>query len=181
MKKTKLFALALFCFATKVVFAQSYSLRSNLIGLATTNLNAEVSMTLNKKWSLHVPVQYNPFKFSKNRQFRNFYIAPGVRYWFLQSYIGGFVGIYGTAGTYSIGNILGNKYRYEGDAYGISLSFGKAYQLSRNWDLEWELGAGALWLAYDKYRCKRCGDLVNSKHMWTFLPTRAALNFVYLF
>ena len=80
------------------VSAQSYSLRTNVIGLATTNLNLEASMTLNRKWSLHLPVQYNPFKFGRNRQFRNFYAAPGVRYWLLESYMGGFIGMYGTAG-----------------------------------------------------------------------------------
>ena len=37
------------------VSAQSYSLRTNVIGLATTNLNLEASMTLNRKWSLHLP------------------------------------------------------------------------------------------------------------------------------
>ena len=58
------------------VSAQSYSLRSNILGLTTTNLNLEASMTLNRKWSLHLPVQYNPFKFGSNRQFRNFYAAP---------------------------------------------------------------------------------------------------------
>ena len=88
---------------------------------------------------------------------------------------------YGTAGTYSVGNLFGSKYRYEGEGYGVSVSFGKAYQLSKSWNFEWEIGAGAVWLDYDKYWCKRCGDLVNSKHVWSFLPTRAALNFVYLF
>lgn len=51
------------------VSAQSYSLRTNVIGLATTNLNLEASMTLNRKWSLHLPVQYNPFKFGVTRNF----------------------------------------------------------------------------------------------------------------
>ena len=140
------------------VSAQSYSLRTNVIGLATTNLNLEASMTLNRKWSLHLPVQYNPFKFGRNRQFRNFYAAPGVRYWLLESYMGGFIGMYGTAGTFSVGN-----------------------QIGRRWNLEWEAGAGAVWLAYDKYLCKRCGDLVGQEYGWHFLPTRAALNVVYLF
>ena len=98
MKKKKNLLLALLCCAGVTVSAQSYSLRTNVLGLATTNLNVEASMTLSRKWSFHLPVQYNPFKFSKNRQFRNFYVAPGVRYWLLQSYIGGFVGVYGTAG-----------------------------------------------------------------------------------
>lgn len=102
-------------------------------------------------------------------------------YWLLQSYIGGFVGVYGTAGTYSVGNLFGSKYRYEGESYGVSISIGRAYQLSKSWNFEWEIGAGALWMDYDKYLCKRCGDLVSRKHEWAFLPTRAALNFVYLF
>ena len=76
--------LLAFCLA---VSAQSYSLRTNVIGLATTNLNIEGSMTLSRKWSLHLPLQYNPFKFGNNRQFRNFYAAPGARYWLLESYM----------------------------------------------------------------------------------------------
>ena len=128
-----------------------------------------------------MPVQYNPFKFGRNRQFRNFYAAPGARYWLLESYMGGFIGMYGTAGMYSVGNLFGSKYRYEGEGYGVGLSVGKAYQIGRRWNLEWEVGAGAVWLAYDKYLCKRCGDLVDSDYGWHFLPTRAALNLVYLF
>ena len=51
--------------------AQFYSARTNLIGLATGNINLEGSMTLNRRWSLHLPVQYNPFVFKDNRQFRH--------------------------------------------------------------------------------------------------------------
>jgi hypothetical protein len=68
-----------------------------------------------------------------------------------------------------------------GESYGVSISIGRAYQLSKSWNFEWEIGAGALWMDYDKYLCKRCGDLVSRKHEWAFLPTRAALNIVYLF
>lgn len=66
--------------------AQFYSARTNLIGLATGNINLEGSMTLNRRWSLHLPVQYNPFVFKDNRQFRNLTVMPGVRYWFVESY-----------------------------------------------------------------------------------------------
>ena len=50
------------------VSAQFYSLRTNVAALATGNLNAEFSMTLNRKWSVHLPLQYCPFKFNANRQ-----------------------------------------------------------------------------------------------------------------
>ena len=71
----KAFLLAGFLACGLAVSAQSYSLRTNILGLATANLNLEASMTLDRKWSLHLPLQYNPFKFSKNRQFRNFYVC----------------------------------------------------------------------------------------------------------
>mgnify|MGYP002577225924 CR=1 FL=1 len=180
MRKSLLLICGLLALALSAP-AQSYSLRTNVLGLGTANLNLEGSMTLGRKWSLHLPLQYNPFKFSQNRQFRNFYAAPGVRYWLLESYMGGFVGMYGTAGTYSVGNLFGSKYRYEGEGYGLGVSIGRSYQLGRQWNMEWEVGAGAVWLAYDKYLCKRCGDLVGRDYGWRFLPTRAALNLVYLF
>ena len=117
MKKRSFLLGSLLAFALGVS-AQSYSLRTNVLGLATTNLNLEASMTLGRKWSLHLPVQYNPFRFSRNRQFRNLYVAPGVRYWLLESYMGPFIGMHGTAGTYSVGNLFGSRYRYEGEGYG---------------------------------------------------------------
>ena len=79
------------------VSAQFYSLRTNVAALATGNLNAEFSMTLNRKWSVHLPLQYCPFKFNANRQWRNIYTSPGVRYWLRESYTGGFIGLHGVA------------------------------------------------------------------------------------
>ena len=71
MRSKRKLILTLLCFTGITVSAQSYSLRTNVLGLATTNLNVEASMTLSRKWSVHLPVQYNPFKFANNRQFRN--------------------------------------------------------------------------------------------------------------
>ena len=180
MKKKIRMAAALLCLSMPAS-AQFYSLRTNVIGLATANLNAELSMTLTRKWSLHLPVQYNPFRFGDNKQFRNLYAAPGVRYWLRESYTGGFVGLYGTAATYSVGGLFGSKFRYEGEGYGLGISIGRAYTLGKRWNFEWELGAGALWLDYDKYACKHCGAWKAHESEWRVLPTRAALNFVYLF
>ncbi len=179
-KKRILLASVVLC-STLHSAAQFYSVRTNLVGLATTNLNIEASMTLNRNWSLHVPVQYNPFVFKDNRQFRNFYIAPGVRYWFLESYNSTFVGAHIAAAEYGIGNLFGNKYRYEGSGIGAGISIGHAYTLGKKWNIEWEIGVGAIWLDYDKYQCKRCGDLVEHKREWRVLPTRTAINLVYLF
>ncbi|MCO7113088.1 DUF3575 domain-containing protein [Bacteroides uniformis] len=65
-------SLVLFLCSTQC-FGQFYSARTNILGLVTGNLNAEFGMTLNKKFSLHLPVQYNPFIYSKsnNTKFQN--------------------------------------------------------------------------------------------------------------
>ncbi len=181
MRKKKIFLAAIFCGFALIGRAQSYSLRTNIVGLASANLNIEASMTLNRNWSLHVPLQYNPFIIHDRKQFRNFYMAPGARYWFLQSYIGSFIGMYGTGAVYSIGNLFGNKHRYEGSAYGLGVSFGHAYQLSRRWNFEWEVGAGLSWVKYKRFECYKCGDLLSREEGLRFLPNRVALNFVYLF
>ena len=160
--------------------AQFYSVRTNMLGLATTNLNLEGSMTLNRKWSLHVPLQYNPFILGDNRQFRNLTIAPGVRYWLLESYSNKFIGFHALASTYSIGNIW-DKYRYEGDAFGAGISVGRAYPIARSWNIEWELGAALAWLRYDKYKCKECGAYIGKEYECRIIPSRIALNLVYLF
>ena len=75
-------SLVLFLCSTQC-FGQFYSARTNILGLVTGNLNAEFGMTLNKKFSLHLPVQYNPFIYSKsnNTKFQNLTVLPGVRYW----------------------------------------------------------------------------------------------------
>ena len=160
--------------------AQFYSARTNLIGLATGNINLEGSMTLNRRWSLHLPVQYNPFVFKDNRQFRNLTVMPGVRYWFVESYSNFFVGMNTLASGYSIGRIW-NKKRYEGEGYGIGLSIGKAYPLSKTWNIEWELGGAADWARYNEYRCRECGAFLGRKHGWYLIPSRVALNMIYLF
>lgn len=181
MKKYSLLLAFFFAIGFQQSFSQSYSVRTNIIGISTTNLNIEGSIAIDRKWSIHLPIQYNPFVFKNNKQFRNFYFSPGVRYWFLESYIGPYIGIYGTVAQYSVGNLFGNRYRYEGDAYGFGLSIGRAYQLSNKWNMEWELGYGLSRLNYTKYVCKECGDRLYDYKGWKFIPTRVALNFVYLF
>ena len=79
MKRKILFIMTLFIIITTAK-AQFYSARTNLVGLATGNINLELSMTLNRDWTAHIPVQYNPFVLNNNRQFRNLTAMPGVRY-----------------------------------------------------------------------------------------------------
>ena len=179
MKRKILFIMTLFIIITTAK-AQFYSARTNLVGLATGNINLELSMTLNRDWTAHIPVQYNPFVLNNNRQFRNLTAMPGVRYWFQESYINNFIGMYAVASRYHFGQIWDDK-RYDGQAYGVGFSYGKSYQLSTRWNFEWELGAGVVWSEFEKYKCKKCGQKLGKENGIYLVPTRIAANIIYLF
>lgn len=160
--------------------AQFYSARTNLIGLATGNINLEGSMTLNRRWSLHLPVQYNPFVFKDNRQFRNLTVMPGVRYWFVESYSNFFVGMNTLASGYSIGG-YGTRNVMREKATASASPSARPTPLSKTWNIEWELGGAAVWARYNEYRCRECGAFLGRKHGWYLIPSRVALNMIYLF
>lgn len=76
------FACVLACLVySDKVSAQFYSVRTNLVGLGTGNLNVEGSMAFSTHWSAHLPVQYNPFRLWDDGKLKNFTVQPGVRYW----------------------------------------------------------------------------------------------------
>ena len=170
--------MTILCFCPKHLQAQFYSLSTNIPASVSSNINLEFSMTLNRKWSAHLPVYYNPFVFSDNKKLQNFILMPGVRYWVLESYINGFFGI----------NAIGSKYhftwqdrRYEGQAYGAGISTGYAWMLSRRWNLEVEAGIGLIWADYRLYPCEKCGQKIRDEHRWYVVPNKLALSMVYLF
>ena len=165
------------CFSGKLQ-AQFYSAGTNIPVLGTATLNAELSMTLDRWHSIHLPVYYNPFVFSGNKKIQNFTLLPGVRRWALESYIGGFIGV----------NAIGSKYhftwknnRYKGQAYGMGISAGYALMLSPRWNLEAELGIGLVWADYEKYPCEKCTRKIEDESGWHAVPNKVGISLVYLF
>ncbi|SHG41513.1 DUF3575 domain-containing protein [Dysgonomonas macrotermitis] len=179
--KKNIFTCALmtfFCFCASQLQAQSYSLGANIPAWGTATINAEISMALDRKWSLHLPVYYNPFVFKDNKKLQNFTLMPGARYWLLESYVNGFIGV----------NAIGSKYhiswkdsRYEGVAFGMGVSMGYAWLLSPRWNLEIEGGAGLVRADYTEYECQECGRQKREHSRWVAVPNRLALSFIYLF
>lgn len=177
-KYLKNLLLLAFIISASQIQAQSYSVKTNVLGLATSNLNVELSMALSRRVSIHLPVTYNPFVFSNNRKMQNLTFQPAVRYWFLESYARRFIGVSAIASTY---HISGKKYRYEGKGYGIGLSYGYSMLLSPHWNLEFEGGIGAVRADYTKYTCKKCGKKLGEEQKWYVLPTKLSVSIVYLF
>lgn len=184
MRTKKALTLMLIALSSMTVRAQFYSLRTNLIGDATLNLNAELSMTANRRWSFHFPVQYNPFMYNKdmyeNRKARNLTIEPGVRYWLRESYNRAFVGVMGIASRFDLCHIW-DEYRYDGYALGLGAAFGYAWPIAKRWNFELEGGPGIVYASYNKYKCKHCGKKLGHESGLYLIPARVSASFVYLF
>lgn len=68
------------------VSVQFYSVCTNIVGLATGNINIEGFMALSSHWSVHLPLQYNPFNLWNDGKLKNITVSPGVRYWMRETY-----------------------------------------------------------------------------------------------
>ncbi|ERI81356.1 hypothetical protein HMPREF1981_03258, partial [Bacteroides pyogenes F0041] len=76
---------------------------------------------------------------------------------------------------------FGHRYRYEGTAWGGGISAGWVHPLSRRWNLEFELGGGIVWADWERFQCVHCGKRVDKGKGVRLVPTRTAINLVYLF
>lgn len=163
-----------------VVKAQKYSLRTNLLGLATTNLNLEAGLAVGRQWSVHVPVTYNPFVLSTDKRFQNLTVEPGARYWFLETFSQSFIGFQALYSRFHVGGLT-NDYRYDGSGVGVGISYGYSRVLKNRWNIEFEAGLGVFGADYDKYRCKECGEWLGKEKKVFLIPSKVSVALVYLF
>lgn len=178
MKKNLI--LFLFALSAPVLHAQFYSVKTNLLGLATGNINVEGAVSIHRNWSLHLPVTYNPFIYSNEKRMQHVTLLPGARYWFLESFSRHFLGFQAICSRFHVGG-LWDKFRYDGQGYGAGLSYGYAKLLSRRLNFEFEAGLGLVYGDYTKYECKRCGLPIQKERKPHLIPTRLGLSLVYLF
>ena len=103
MKKVSLlilFMLGCILFESK---AQKVALKSNLLYDATTTMNLGMELGLARKWTLDIPVNYNPWKPSDGKRLRHWGIQPEVRYWFCERFRRTFIGIHGHYADFNVG------------------------------------------------------------------------------
>ncbi len=176
------------------VMAQKAAVKTNLLYDATTTINLGVEFGLAPKWTLDVSGNYNPWTFSNNKKWKHWLVQPEARYWFCNKMMGHFVGVHALGGQYNVGNVdadfkfLGTDFsqlkdhRYEGWMVGAGVAYGYAWALSKHWNLEAEIGLGYVYTRYDKYKCEKCGEKVESDKGHHYVgPTKAAVNLVYVF
>ena len=177
-----LFILGLFPAESK---AQKIAVKSNLLYDATTTMNLGLEVALVRRWTLDIPVNYNPWKFDETR-LKHWGIQPELRYWFCESFNRTFVGLHAHYADFNVGGLPGlfsenmQKNRYQGHLYGGGLSVGHSWILKKRWSIEASIGLGYARIEYEKYPCAECGSRLKSDTRNYFGPTKVGISLIYL-
>lgn len=167
----------------------TFGLKTNLPywGTATFNLGGELRLAT--RWTVEAEIGVNPFSGrhddgSYGRSLKHLRVHPEVRYWFCEAFHKSFVGLHVPFLVYNFSDVkvldLENE-RRQGWGTGIGVSYGYQWLLHEHWNLEATLGVGYLYLNYDKFPCKNCGQKQTDLHRHYFGPTQAAISLIYIF
>ena len=158
-------------------------LKSNLVYDITTTLNIGIEYRFLDYLSFDFSINYNPWTFSKNKKLKHILFQPELRYWINKPYNKHFVGGHILYSHYNVGNLpFGslNNYRYQGDGYGLGISYGYQCPLFPGWNLEATIGVGYIYFDYARYDCETCGQELGNGHKNYFGPTKIGLSLIYI-
>ena len=150
-------------------YAQKVALKSNLLYDATATMNLGLEFGLARKWTLDVPVNYNPWKPDNGRRLRHWGIQPEIRYWFCERW---------PDWSFVSGKMQQN--RYQGHLYGAGFSVGHSWILKKRWSIEASLGLGYAYIVYEKYPCTTCGTKSKDTSKNYLGPTKASVSLIYV-
>lgn len=193
MMKTKFFFVAtlllMFAICTRAQVQQSgrtylpkFALKTNALYWATTTPNLGIEFGLAPKMTMDISANYNPWKFSRDRQLKHWLIQPELRYWLCERFNGSFFGLHGFYADVDVSNLnvfgMGH-YRYDGKVYGGGISYGYQWIIGKRWSMEAVIGVGYARLDYDKYARGDHGEKLGHSTKNYVGPTKAALSFIY--
>lgn len=188
MKKVLILTLfMLVCLATESK-AQRLAVKSNLLYDATTTMNLGLEIGLARKWTLEVPVNYNPWKLKDGARLRHWGVQPEARYWFCERFRRTFVGLHGHYADFNVGAWPNWSFvsqnmqdsRYQGHLYGGGISVGRSWIVNKRWSIEASAGAGYAHIVYDKFPCGQCGTKLKEGSKNYFGPTKASIALIYM-
>lgn len=166
--------------------ARKFSASANLLGYACLGtMNAELSYSPARHWSITAGARYNPWTFhtpgqGKQFQLRQQSYALGARYWPWHVYSGWWIAGKLRYQEYNMGGIISRRTE-EGDRAGAGLAAGYAYMLSENLNLEFGIGFWGGVKRYKVYSCPACGMTVSSGTKGFFLPDDLMVSISYVF
>ena len=172
MKLKLLIALLFGVFVTMNARAQEVAIKTNLLYDATATVNLGVEIGIAPKWSLDLSGNLNAWNIDEDTKWRHWLAQPEVRYWFCDRFTRHFLGFHALAGQYNIGGLKNNfkflgtdfsqlsNNRFQGWGAGAGIAYGYAMILGKHWNLEFELGVGYIYSAYDIFECSGSWNLI---------------------
>ena len=164
-------------------YLPKFAIKTNALYWATSTPNLGFEIGLAKKLTLDVSGNYNPWKFSDNKQFKHWLVQPELRYWLCERFNGSFFGLHGHYADVDISNLdmfgLGHD-RYDGKLYGAGISYGYQWILNKRWSMEATIGLGYAHIKYDKYEPGDNGQKLGHNTKDYFGPTKVGLSFIYI-
>lgn len=194
MREVKNFSCVtlLFLLLSVTAYAQRTSVRTNLLYWATTTPNVSFEWKVGNRYTFSTTIGYNALNFPTrtNDLGEEFYpkvhhwlVMPEVKYWLCKAFQRHYFGIHALYGDYNIGGLefpaCFSENRYEGLAAGVGVSYGYQWALGNRWGIEASIGAGYVYLRYDKYECIDCGQKKGAYRRHCFAPTKATLSIIY--
>ena len=85
--------------------AQDVALKTNLLGWATTSLNAGIEIGTAEKQTAQLFATLNPWEFSGGKRVRIWNVEPEYRWWTCLRFGGSFFGVHALAGEYNVKNV----------------------------------------------------------------------------
>ena len=167
------FACVLACLVySDKVSAQFYSVRTNLVGLGTGNLNVEGSMAFSTHWSAHLSV-FGMTASLKTSQSSLVCVIGCAKL---------------TEGVVLSGSTVCSPYimrvvcsdiatvtKAQLSAAGFLRGWCAPFRVAGIWSSNW------VWADWERYRCVNCGKRTGKGSGVYVTPTRTAVNLVYLF
>lgn len=163
-------------------YLPKFAIKTNALYWATSTPNLGIELGLAKKLTLYISGNYNPWKFSDNKQFKHWLVQPELRYWLCERFNGSFFGLHGHYADVDVSNLdmfgLGHD-RYDGKLYGAGISYGYQWILKHRWSMEATIGIGYARIKYDKYEPGDNGKKLGHNTKDYFGPTKIGLSFIY--
>lgn len=175
-------------FGTPELKQPNFALKTNLLYDATSTINLGAEIRLDKKKTLTLPFNFNPWTFSEGKKLKHIAAQPELRFWTCEAFNGFYWGIHLHGGQFNVGGLklpfnmfptLEHR-RYEGYFYGGGLGLGYQWILNNRWNLELGMGVGYARIHYDKFKCGHCGEKIKDDVRNYWGPDRIAISLIYV-
>ena len=120
-----------------------------------------------------------------NKKLIHWYLRPEFRWWACDRFEGHFFGAHAFYWQYNVSQhriplLFEKENQYEGNAFGVGISYGYHWAWNRRWGMEFNVGVGVAFMNYDKYDCVKCGDKLGNFDKTYIGPTSLGIKLVYL-